>query len=232
MSTSGSKGTPGGADKQVQFNDSGVFGTDTNILWDKGPQALNLQGAINGGPGFTGPTLDVQNGYLYDTGGNAVLSYASSQMLGLWSLDYDKIILKSADQTVTSGIALQSDSELLVQVDDTAKYQFEIVAYATANVSGGIKAAVTGPALTGAGFVIYNTMITTTDVFSKSKNSTTYNAGTGITAVSADITVVIRGTIYALGNTGNLIFRWAQNAFNASATTVLKGSYLKLRRIV
>lgn len=229
MSSSGSSATPGGSDQMVQYNNAGVFGGNKNFEWDNNAQILNLQGAIYGNLAQTPPIVDVQNGYLYDTGGNAVLAFASSSMLGLWSLDYDKIILKSADQTVTSGIAFQSDSELLVQVDDTAKYQFEIVAYATANVSGGIKASVTGPVTSG--FVIYNTMITSTDALSKSKNSTTYNAGTGITAVSADITVVIRGTIYALGNTGNLIFRWAQNSFNASATTVLKGSYLKLRRI-
>lgn len=231
MSSSGSSATPGGSDQMVQFNNAGVFGGNKNLEWDNNAQILNLQGAIYGNLAQTPPIVDVQNGYLYDTGGNAVLAFASSSMLGLWSLDYDKIILKSADQTVTSGIAFQSDSELLIQVDDTAKYQFEIVAYATANVSGGIKASVTGPAITGPGFIIYNTQITSTDAFSKSKNSTTYNAGTGITAVSADITVTVRGTIYALGATGNLIFRWAQNAFNASATTVLKGSYMKLRRI-
>lgn len=34
LSSSGGSGTPGGSDKQVQFNQSGAFGGDANLLWD------------------------------------------------------------------------------------------------------------------------------------------------------------------------------------------------------
>ena len=44
--TGGGGGTPGGADKQVQFNDGGsTFGTDSDIQWDKTANTLTLNNA-------------------------------------------------------------------------------------------------------------------------------------------------------------------------------------------
>lgn len=45
----GSGGTPGGADKQIQFNDGGsTFGTDTDFAWDKTANTLTLGGTDTG----------------------------------------------------------------------------------------------------------------------------------------------------------------------------------------
>lgn len=41
----GGGGTPGGANTQVQFNDSGVFGGDADFIWDKTNNRLSIGGA-------------------------------------------------------------------------------------------------------------------------------------------------------------------------------------------
>lgn len=40
--TGGGGGTPGGSDTQVQFNDAGAFGGDTNFIWNKTTKQLTL----------------------------------------------------------------------------------------------------------------------------------------------------------------------------------------------
>jgi len=47
----GGGGTPGGSNTQVQFNDSGVFGGDAGLTYDKTNDALTIAGdlAVNGG---------------------------------------------------------------------------------------------------------------------------------------------------------------------------------------
>ncbi len=42
--TAGAGGTPGGSNKQVQFNDSGSFGADADFIWDKTSNTLSLSG--------------------------------------------------------------------------------------------------------------------------------------------------------------------------------------------
>jgi hypothetical protein len=42
--TAGGGGTPGGSTTQVQFNDAGVFGGDSDFTWDKTDNVLNVHG--------------------------------------------------------------------------------------------------------------------------------------------------------------------------------------------
>jgi len=42
LSIAGVAANPSGADKQVQFNDGGVFGSTTGFLWDKATQELSF----------------------------------------------------------------------------------------------------------------------------------------------------------------------------------------------
>lgn len=44
--TGGGGGTPGGSNTQVQFNDGGVFGGDTNLTWDKSLLNFSVTGII------------------------------------------------------------------------------------------------------------------------------------------------------------------------------------------
>jgi hypothetical protein len=76
---SGWSGSPGWADKQVQFNDGGVFGTDTSIQWDKTTNQLslwNLAGTQSGAVVFPygWGVVDTTNGSWIDfDSGGAVL---------------------------------------------------------------------------------------------------------------------------------------------------------------
>lgn len=223
---------PASPNKSVAFNKSGAFGGDAGFLYDFDAATVNLQAAIYGGNGFTGPIVDGQNGVLYDTGLNANINFGSSPptMIGLWNLDYDKIVNKLTDETVASSTVLQNDDNLQIVIDDTGIYQFEIVAFATANVAAGIKATVNGPIL-GGGFIAYNVNIVSDGALKASSNKTSYDQGVGFTAATADIVVIIRGSTNNIGNTGPLIFRWCQNTSNAAVTTVKAGSYMKVRRI-
>jgi len=44
--SAGSPTSPGGSDKQIQFNDVGAFGGDANFTWDKGAQKLLVKGKM------------------------------------------------------------------------------------------------------------------------------------------------------------------------------------------
>jgi len=57
-------GTPGGSDTEVQFNDGGVFAGDSNLIWDKTSDSLNIQTTkkehplhVNAGTGTTIPDV-------------------------------------------------------------------------------------------------------------------------------------------------------------------------------
>jgi hypothetical protein len=45
-SVSGLIPDPGGSDKQVQFNDSGVFGADSDLTWNKSSNTLTINGSL------------------------------------------------------------------------------------------------------------------------------------------------------------------------------------------
>lgn len=60
-----STSTPGGSNTQVQFNDSGAFGGDAGLTYNKTTDALTIGGALNVGGG----TMNVSTGY--QVGGTA-----------------------------------------------------------------------------------------------------------------------------------------------------------------
>lgn len=51
----GGGGTPGGSDTQVQFNDGGAFGADTNFIYFKETNILYVPGTVQAATDFVGP---------------------------------------------------------------------------------------------------------------------------------------------------------------------------------
>ena len=59
--TAASGGTPAGSDKEVQFNDSGSFGAESQFIWDSANDTLQLGQGI----GYPRLALAGNNGYVY-----------------------------------------------------------------------------------------------------------------------------------------------------------------------
>ena len=60
-------GIPGGSNTQVQYNNSGAFGGDSNFVWVTGSKVLRLGGSAtvttpDGGVGQSGSSLDIKTG--------------------------------------------------------------------------------------------------------------------------------------------------------------------------
>lgn len=60
---SGGGGTPGGSDTQVQFNDSGSFGGDAGLTYNKTTDSLTIVGTVTGGT-LTDGTATITSGAL------------------------------------------------------------------------------------------------------------------------------------------------------------------------
>jgi hypothetical protein len=142
-------------------------------------------------------------------------------------------VVKSANQSVTSSTVLVNDTHLLLPLAANATYLLDgFIAYDGAFGAGEFKTDWTLPAgaalfwgLNGptvGGGALYD---------SNSRNSGTVAAagtyGTGGTRTS----ISPRGYITTGGTAGTLRLQWAQNASNATATTVYAGSWVRLLRI-
>lgn len=91
IASTGGGGTPGGDDTQVQFNDAGSFGGDSNFTWDKNlftlsigltnPSVVVLNGTLTGVPGTAlsdaGGDLNIYSGSAFSTGDAGDLSIVS-----------------------------------------------------------------------------------------------------------------------------------------------------------
>jgi len=89
--TAGGGGTPGGSDTQVQFNDGGSFGGDSDLTWNKTSNQLTINGRLNydssystisnegAGSSFTFD-LDTSNVFSGTLNGNATLSTSNGDV--------------------------------------------------------------------------------------------------------------------------------------------------------
>jgi hypothetical protein len=136
---------------------------------------------------------------------------------------------KTADEPVASSTTFQNDDQLSgFTVLANAVYELLLVTTYQASVAGAMKQRFVIPA--GASienwFFLYNPGTTTL-------SSGTPGDGqvTGVAGTAANVPWVIAGTLMMGSTAGTLDWQWAQNASNATATIVRKGSRLTLRRI-
>lgn len=78
---------PAGSNKQVQYNDSGEFGADSNLTWDKDEKALT----ISGGPGEFSTTIEP-----ITPTANRLIQFP----------DDDGVVLVGADESITGDMIL------------------------------------------------------------------------------------------------------------------------------
>ena len=118
VSAGGGGGTPGGSNTQVQFNDSGAFGGDADLTWNKTTNVLGITGVVNlsDGGSFTTtlqtitPTAARTISFPDATGTVALVGGSSGQLLynnaganaGASTLTYDGSILTSSGRFINS----------------------------------------------------------------------------------------------------------------------------------
>lgn len=141
---------------------------------------------------------------------------------------------KTADQSITSSIALTPDTHLFLPVAANSVYLLDtfIPFLGAATGTGGIRSDWTGPAGFTLDWVAYGTnghaSGTTTDYDvvlqpATGLRSQGTNAGTAMSMQP-------RGTLVTTGTPGTLAFRWAQASSNATPTTVKKGAWIRLMK--
>lgn len=126
-----------------------------------------------------------------------------------------ELIVKAADESVTSSTTVQDDNHLVIPIAANAAIQFE--GYLLCSDGGGaIDFTFTGP--TGA-----------IGGFSVDAVNGYWELGTerAITLTSNIAAVAFRGGVKASATAGNITLRWAQTGSSGAASTIHAGSYIK-----
>jgi hypothetical protein len=100
---------PGGANTQIQYNDSGSFGGDANLTWNKGTKILTLESLID---------IDKHGFYSYHTGNPIVLFGDSLIQHGFY--DAGGAQIEFGTGTAIAGLKLRSVGDYFAVLDTSA----------------------------------------------------------------------------------------------------------------
>lgn len=113
--TAGGGGTPGGADTQIQFNNSGAFGGSANFVWDNSGNELTVTGDIS----YTGVLTDTSDRRLKSNIERLPASLPKIRQMQ----PYSYTMKADPDQEVEFGLMAQDLQEIIPEVvkpiDDT-----------------------------------------------------------------------------------------------------------------
>ena len=140
---------------------------------------------------------------------------------------------KTANESVTSSTTLQDDDDLSLSVTTSAVYALEAVLVFDGATGGDIKYAVSVPAsatCVGARNSIYAAAASEADDYTAILSETT-GWPAGCLGVGSPSVAVLKGIVTTAGSSGNVKIQWAQNTSSGTATRMLAGAYLKLRRL-
>lgn len=145
----------------------------------------------------------------------------------------EQTVVKTADESVTNSTVLQDDDHLFFTVQASKAYFIDIgLLYHTTDAAGGIALQITVPSLpTGMDTLINLNGIrsgTTITVPALSSGSD-FGAFSGTVFSDQPGCINVRGILRIGSSGGTARLKWAQNASNASATTLLVGSYLSYK---
>lgn len=146
-------------------------------------------------------------------------------------------VQKTADESVTSSTTLQNDNHLLVSVLTSAQYEIIVRLAVNGGASGDFKMAWTMPAgVTGqrfsAGPAVSSATSTADTTVRASGLTSSFTTEINYGVFSTGQLSFIEETLYVVtaGTAGTVQLQWAQNASSATATTVVAGSYITVRR--
>lgn len=136
------------------------------------------------------------------------------------------IITKASDTPRTNN-TLTADPTLVLPMSANTNYSGTLTVYAAASAAGDFKSRVTGPASPTS--VLVSQAAFLSGGTGTNRLAQAYDSSDLVQAHTADFLVrlIVNFSIQNGANAGNLAFEWAQNATNASATSVLGGSTLE-----
>ncbi|MGW3499371.1 hypothetical protein ACWDMY_01315 [Streptomyces globisporus] len=149
--------------------------------------------------------------------GNAVINGS----LTVSGVGQTQFVRKTADESVTSSTTLQNDNHLVLPVVANATYSLFLMCIFSGGTVGDIKFDWTVPTGT---VLRWSDQTGTSGLHS---NVDVYSAPGGTTQVAFQVWA----TVVTSGTAGNIQFRWAQNASDATATIVRANSHLCLDRV-
>jgi len=147
-------------------------------------------------------------------------------------LEARRLVVKVADESITSSTTLQDDDALVISVEANACYHMRMGILYEASTAGDMKCRFTGPADINIRWSNMNRLFaavadptagepyTITDVVLRG------GAGSGVA-----VAFQVMATISVGSTAGNVTLQWAQNASNATATKILKGSFMWVTRV-
>jgi hypothetical protein len=145
-------------------------------------------------------------------------------------------VRKAGSTSRASTTVTTADPELVLTVEANAIYSFVCGFWFTALTgasSGGISVTMTGPVGATGDFAISG-KDTTTSVGNNNDQqfyaalASNFNLGSIVTNPNGTIMV---GTVAIGATSGSLTFTWAQRTSSATATVLLSGSYMQIKRI-
>lgn len=136
---------------------------------------------------------------------------------------------KEATETVNNSATLQNDDDLFVAVTASAVYNLDGRLLYNGNSTADFKIGWTFPTGLTMSYTILGVYVATPTVFSTSDFIQTSNPA--LEGAGADRTAIMWGRVIVSSTAGTLQLQWAQNTANASNTTLLAGSYIRLTQI-
>lgn len=204
----------------VQSTTDGILEITNNA--QTGLTAVQLGGTTASFPALyvSGTTLKSR---LADNSADAPFTAAAGTFSGLVNTLGDTRV--ASNFTATSNVALANITGLTTTVVAAGHYSFHAVLFTTASTSGGVQFAVAGTAT--ATSLEYEGVLTSAGAIVNQTRSTALAGVVCSSAAAVAGTAVIDGTIVVNAG-GTLTIEFAQNTSNASASTVLAGSYFKV----
>lgn len=145
------------------------------------------------------------------------------------------ITYKTANESVSSSDALQSDDHLTVALSSGKKYYFFahlLVSDGTAGASGGLSVAMGGTAVLASAIASAEIFgIDTPGILTNSRFTALGDANMISTIGESLPTVMFRGTVEVTTG-GTFVVRWAQVVSTAGNLTMLKGSTLMRQEVI
>ena len=134
----------------------------------------------------------------------------------------------SADVAVTSSTTLANVAGLSFAVASGNTYSFDVYLTCTDAAAGGVKAAIAGTAT--ATSIVYDGYVIESNAIKGQANATALGTAVASSTTTATSGIVIRiqGTI-TVNAGGTLTVQFAQNTSNGTASTVKRGSYMRLQ---